>query len=107
MLYVRNRDCSFVLRLTKEEMANLMNQVGQTNLSREDYVRALILKAEIRPRVPMDLISVLKNLQQISNNLNQIAMKANSLNFVDTEAYWKNVDNLEEVKGKLLEVMYG
>jgi len=55
----------------------------------------------------MDLVSVLKQLQQINNNMNQIAVKANSLNFVDTAAYWENVDCLEELKGKLLEVMYG
>ena len=55
----------------------------------------------------MDLVSVLRNLQQINNNMNQIAMKANTLNFVDTAAYWENIDSLEDVKRKLLEVMYG
>lgn len=88
-------------------MADLTEQISQTNLSREDFIRTLISGAEIRSRVPMDLISILKSLQQINNNMNQIAMKANSLNFVDTAAYWENVDQLEDLKGKLLEVMYG
>jgi hypothetical protein len=84
-----------------------MKQVGQTDLSREDYVRSLISKTEIRSKVPMDLTAILKNLQQINNNMNQIATKANSLNFVDTAAYWENIESLEDLKGKLLEVMYG
>ena len=58
-------------------------------------------------RPSMDLVSILKHLQQINNNMNQIAMKANSLNFVDTAAYWENIESLEDLKGKLLEVMYG
>ena len=107
MIYVRKRNYCFLVRLTQDEMNHLTRQVNQTNLSREDFVRSLISKAEIRSRVPMDLVSVLKNLQQINNNMNQIAMKANSLNFVDTAAYWENIESLEEVKGKLLEVMYG
>ena len=85
----------------------MMKQVGQTDLSREDYVRALISKKEIRSKVPMDLVAILKNLQQINNNMNQIAVKANALNVVDASAYWENVEQLEELKGKLLEVMYG
>lgn len=55
----------------------------------------------------MDLVSVLRNLQQINNNMNQIAMKANTLNFVDTVAYWENVDGLKKTIQELLEVMYG
>ena len=54
----------------------------------------------------MDLVDVLRNLQQINNNMNQIAMKANSLNFVDTAVYWGNVEELKSVVSKLLEVMY-
>ena len=54
----------------------------------------------------MDLVDVLKSLQQINNNMNQVATKANSLNFVDTAAYWENVEMLKDTIGKLLGVMY-
>ena len=95
------------LRLNDEEFEKLKCDVEQSGWSREKYLRALIANRPIRERPPMDLVSVLKQLQQINNNMNQIAVKANSLNFVDTAAYWENVDRLEELKGKLLEVMYG
>ena len=95
------------LRLNDTELAQLNHDVEKSGWSREKYLRALIAKRPIRERPSMDLVSVLKQLQQINNNMNQIAVKASSLNFVDTAAYWENVDQLEELKGKLLEVMYG
>ena len=95
------------LRLNDAELAQLNQDVEKSGWSREKYLRALIANRPIQERPPMDLVSVLKQLQQINNNMNQIAVKANSLNFVDTALYWENVDRLEELKGKLLEVMYG
>ena len=95
------------LRLYDTELEQLNHDVEKSGWSREKYLRALIANRPIRERPSMDLVSVLKQLQQINNNMNQIAVKANSLNFVDTAAYWENVDQLEELKGKLLEVMYG
>ena len=55
----------------------------------------------------MDLISVLRNLQQINNNMNQVALIANAKGFVDTAAYWENIDLLKKTIHELLEVMYG
>lgn len=95
------------LRLNEHEAETLNRDVEKSGLSREAYLRALVMSRPLKERPSMDLVSVLKCLQQISNNMNQIAMKANSMNFVDTAAYWENVDSLEDVKGKLLEVMYG
>ena len=97
----------FDLRLNDAELAQLNHDVEKSGWSRVKYLRALIANRPIQERPPMDLVSVLKQLQQINNNMNQIAVKANSLNFVETAAYWENVDRLEELKGQLLEVMYG
>ena len=95
------------VRLSDEEFEVLSQDTKNSGRSREKYLRALIANRPIQERPSMDLVSVLKHLQQINNNMNQIAMKANSLNFVDTAAYWENIESLEELKGKLLEVMYG
>ena len=55
----------------------------------------------------MDLVAVLRNLQQINNNINQIGLVANAKGFIDTAAYWENVDWLKKTIHELLEVMYG
>ena len=95
------------LRLNDAELAQLNHDVEKSGWSREKYLRALIANRPIQERPSMDLVSVLKNLQQINNNMTQIALKANTLNFVDTAAYWENVDGLKKTIQELLEVMYG
>ena len=94
------------LRLNDAELAQLNHDVEKSGWSREKYLRALIANRPIQERPSMDLVSVLKHLQQINNNMNQVATKANSLNFVDTAAYWENVEMLKDTIGKLLGVMY-
>ena len=94
------------LRLSEEEAALLNSDVEKSGWSREKYLRALIANRTVQERPSMDLVSVLKHLQQINNNMNQVATKANSLNFVDTAAYWENVEMLKDTIGKLLGVMY-
>ena len=101
----RNREVR--VRLSEDELAVLNRDTEKSGWSREKYMRALIAHSPIKSKPSMDLVSVLRNLQQINNNMNQIALKANTLNFVDTAAYWENIESLEELKGQLLEVMYG
>ena len=94
------------LRLSEEEASMLNEDVAKSGYSREAYLRALVRQRPIKERPQMDLVDVLKQLQQIGNNMNQIAMKANSLNFVDTAVYWENVEMVKDTISKLLEVMY-
>ena len=94
------------LRLTEDELQKLNADVMVSGLSREKYLRALIEHRTVEPMPPMDLIDVLRNLQRISNNMNQIARKAHALNFVDTDAYWENVTFLKDAMRELREVIY-
>ena len=101
----RNREVR--VRLSEDELAVLHRDTEKSGWSREKYMRALIAHSPIKSKPSMDLVSVLRNLQQINKNMNQIAKKANTLNFVDTAAYWENVDGLKKTIQELLEVMYG
>lgn len=101
------RNIKIDLRLNEQEMERLRRDVARSGWSREKYLRALIEHSAIREMPSMDLISVLRNLQQINNNMNQVALIANAKGFVDTAAYWENVELLKETIHELLEVMYG
>ena len=94
------------IRLNQREIEDLKSSVKKSGLSREAYLRALIQGRPLKERPSPDLIAVLKHLQQINNNMNQIAAKANKLNFIDTSAYWENVEGLKAAMSSLLEVMY-
>lgn len=95
------------LRLNTSEAEQLNRKVAKTGLSREAYLRALIQNRPVKERPAPDLVAVLKKLQQINHNMNQIAVKANALQFIDTQAYWENVRDLNSTIAALLEVMYG
>ena len=101
------RNIKIDLRLNEQEMERLRRDVARSGWSREKYLRALIEHSSIREMPSMDLISVLRNLQQINNNMNQVALIATAKGFVDTAAYWENVELLKETIHELLEVMYG
>lgn len=101
------RNIKIDLRLNEQEMERLRRDVARSGWSREKYLRVLIEHSSIREMPSMDLISVLRNLQQINNNMNQVALIANAKGFVDTAAYWENVELLKETVHELLEVMYG
>lgn len=101
------RSIKIDLRLTQEEAQRLNGDVAKTGLSREAYLRALIENRPVKAKPAPDLVEVLRHLQQINHNMNQIAVKANTLRFVDTQAYWENVRQLKATISTLLEVMYG
>ena len=94
------------LRLTESEAAALNRDVQKAGVSREAYLRSLIRRMPLKEKPPKDVIDILRSLQQISNNMNQIAVKANSMHFVDTAAYWDNVKSLQKAIGEMVERMY-
>ena len=101
------RSIKIDLRLSEQEMERLRRDVERSGWSREKYLRALIEHSVIKEMPSMDLVAVLRNLQQINNNINQIALVANAKGFIDTAAYWENVGYLKKAIHELLEVMYG
>ena len=100
------RKIEIKLRLDEKEAAALNRDVKKAGVSREAYLRSLIRKMPLKEKPAKDVTDILKNLQQINNNMNQIAVKANAKGFVDTASYWENVGWLQDTVSKLLEVMY-
>ena len=94
------------LRLTESEAAALNRDVQKAGVSREAYLRSLIRSMPLQEKPPKDVIDILRSLQQISNNMNQIAVKANAKGFVDTASYWENVRWLRETVSRLMEVIF-
>ena len=104
---MRTRDKQIILRLTEQEYDELKANVAKTNLSMQAYLRTIIAGVQPKKRVPMNLIETLQGLQKVNTQLTIIALNARMLNEIDADAYWKVVKEMEAVKGKLLQVMYG
>lgn len=99
---MRRRNKQIIIRLTEDEYNRLKRNVEKTGLTMQAYFQMLMKNIQPRERPPMDLIEVLKSLQQINKNMNQVALRANAKGFVDTTAYWENVRWLKETVSYLI-----
>ena len=72
----RNRTVS--VRLSEKEKKHLKKQVDAAGLKMEPFIRKLIMGVEIHPRPPENVVMLLREINAIGNNINQIARKVNA-----------------------------
>lgn len=85
-----------MIRLSKEMLEQLDTAVAMTSLSREAFVRSLILGYRPREQPSEEFFEVIAQLRAIGNNLNQIAMIANHSGYIDATSYQQEVMNLRK-----------
>ena len=61
---MRKREHAFILRLNNDEMYHLKRQVEKSGLSREVYMRKLIMCKEIRERPQRDCVELLREVRR-------------------------------------------
>lgn len=83
--------------LNDKELETLNKRMASTGMCREAYLRHLINGVIPIERPSKELLEYIKELRQIGNNINQIAMKANSSNIVDRLQYKKDFEWLQDV----------
>ena len=90
------RNKEVLLWLTEKERNDLRANADKCGLSVQGYLRKLINGIQPKELPQEDYFEVLKVLRQISINMNQIALKANAIGFINAEAYWENSRRLQE-----------
>lgn len=103
---LRKRNKEIHLHLSDEEYIYLSQQSEKTGLSRQSYLLALLKKTPIKEQPSADFLAILKALEKIGDNINQIAAKANTLGFIDRVQYRKDSEKLEKVIAELVRVAY-
>lgn len=79
---MRKRTEAILLRLTEKEKLYLQRQAANAGLKMEPFIRKLIMGIEIRPRPPDNVAQLIKEINAIGHNINQIAKKANAFDRV-------------------------
>lgn len=91
---------------TDDEIIILLDKVKKSGMTQSDYIRYCTLNKEIKEKPDDKFYEFLKLIRSISNNINQLAMKAHSLGYIDELAYKKEkikLDNfIDEVRSKYL-----
>ena len=73
-------------------------------LSKSAYLRMMIKQVAPVESPSNEYFQVVKDLHGIANNINQIAAKANKLNWVDKEQYDSNYKELNKVILKIMDL---
>lgn len=79
---MRNRNIGILLYLSEKETRRLENQSEAAGLSKSEFIRKLIMGTEIRPRPPDNVAQLIREINAVGNNINQIARKVNTENIV-------------------------
>ena len=93
---MRRRNIHIQFWLNEKEAESFNRNVARSGLSREAYLRQMISGIHPRDAPPPDYFSMMKSLYAIGNNLNQIAVKAHTLNMIDTRKYDAAVRMLDD-----------
>lgn len=70
------------VRLNEKEHKQLQRQAENAGLKMEPFIRKLIMGADIQPRPPDNVVQLIREINYIGNNINQIAKKVNTENNV-------------------------
>ena len=100
----RKRRHVIPLRLTEKELKHLNRLAAQSGLSREKFLRALIMGETIRPRPCTHHADLLRKVSGLCNNANQLARVANTYGTADSstvgemtrlaQAVWNDIKEL-------------
>ena len=80
---MRKRNIQKIVRFNREEAQDLQKKAKKACLSEAGLIRLLIRGYEPREKPDDRFYDAMSELSSIGNNINQLAVKANSLGFID------------------------
>lgn len=101
---MRMREKRIELKLSDSEYAEIEKQAKRTGMTRTQLIRQLIMGNQIRARPPEEYLKLVRAINAIGNNINQIARVANAQKYVDREQIKHIVDYLDEIMEKVREI---
>lgn len=87
---MRKRNNVVLLYLSDDELQSLDEWCDAARLNRNQYLRMLIDGFQPIAFSPIEYTDIMEELRKLGVNMNQLAVKANSLGFIDEPEYRKN-----------------
>ena len=82
---MRKRNIQKIVRFNRKEAQDLAAKAKKACLSEAGLIRLLIRGYEPKEKPDDRFYDVMRELSSIGNNINQLAIKANALGFVDSQ----------------------
>lgn len=80
---MRKRNVQILFRLNDEEAAYLYELVAKSGRSKEALLRSMLMGYRLCEKPDPEFYQIMRELSAIGNRINQLAAKANALDFVD------------------------
>lgn len=84
--------------MTEKELQDLMNKVQKSGLTRERYMRKLLADSRVYEALPVDFPKLIREVNRVGSNIDQILRIANSKNLLDVPRLRKELDELDEIE---------
>ena len=81
---MRKRNVQILFRLNEEEADYLYDLVKRSGRSKEALLRSMVKGYRLCEKPDPEFYQIMRELSAIGNRINQLAVKANTLDFVDT-----------------------
>ena len=81
---MRKRNVQVLFRLNDEEAAYLYGLVEKSGRSKEALLRSMLMGYRLCKKPDPEFYQIMRELSAIGNRINQLAAKANALDFIDT-----------------------
>ena len=104
MNHMRKRNIEIKVRLDKTEAQYLNKQAKKSGLSRETFIRQIVTGNTLKEKPDAEFYDVMRELSAIGNRINQLAAKANALNFIDAPMLQKEAVKWAKFQTKIQEV---
>lgn len=89
---MRKRNIQKIVRFSRDEAQDLQKKAKKACLSEAGLIRLLLRGYEPREKPDERFYDVMRELSSIGNNINQLAVKANALDFVDAPQLKKEAE---------------
>lgn len=99
------RNITITFRVNQDELENLKKNVRKTKLSQEAYIRTVLNNRIPKASPPLDYYNLVRELNAIGNNLNQLAAAANTTHFADKQLFSREADNLRRALAQIQEAV--
>ena len=87
--------------LTKDQADDLRQKAESTCLTEAGLIRLLLRGYAPKERPDDRFYEAMNQLSSISNNINQLAKKANSLNFIDAPMLYREVEKWQRFRADI------
>ena len=98
---MRKRDILKTFYVDDEENKRLKQNAKKAGLNESAYIRNLIMGYKPKEQPTENMYEIIKQLQLVGINLNQIARKANALDIIDAPFYKKVYTKWNELAEKI------